>query len=252
MVLAFHGFGRYPEDFGIFLPMLKKSQSIISVHLFQHGKSVFPEKRIPSEPLQKAEFAEFIEKFLTSLNIQKVHLMGYSLGGKVCLCLFEIMPERVKSITLFAPDGLKINPVYRLSSQTSGGRALYKAIVHYPKPFFKAADLAHWTGIISHQVHRFVNHHMDSFEKRKMVYDTWLIYRDCNPDLEKIRQLCDLHHTPLLLFLGKYDRIIPPFHGKLLCKNWREDALHILDSGHLLLNQSTVQYMMNANLWPHG
>jgi len=252
VMLAFHGFGRQPEDFAIFAQLLKPGQQLISAHLFQHGKSHFPEERIPDNPLQKTEFAAFIIGFLKSLNIQKIHLLGYSLGGKVCMCLFEKIPERILSLNLIAPDGLKINPVYRISSQTSVGRVLYRAILHYPRPFFQAANLAHWSGIISRQVHRFVNHHMDTFAKRKQVYDTWLIYRDFNPDLPKIRELADSLKTPVLLILGRYDRIIPPEHAMRLCKNWREDSVHILDSGHLLLTQSTVNYLRHENLWPYG
>lgn len=252
VILAFHGFGRHPEDFEVFSQLLQADQQLISIYLFQHGQSHFPENRIPDNPLQKDEFAAFILGFLKKLKVQKIHLFGYSLGGKVCMCLLEKIPERILSLNLFAPDGLKINPVYRLSSQTVGGRALYRAIVHYPRPFFQAANLAHWSGIISHQVHRFVKHHMDTFDKRKQVYDTWLIYRDFNPDLAQIRKLADIHKTPLLLFLGKYDRIIPPDHANRLCHKWREDSVHILESGHLLLNQSTVNYLRDHNLWPHG
>jgi hypothetical protein len=164
--------------------------------------------------------------------------------------LLEHIPEKLHFVMLFAPDGLKINPVYKFSSKTMLGRSLYKAVLHYPSPFFGFTKFAQHIGIIHPHVHRFVQHHMDTFPKRKLVYDTWLIYRDFEPNQQKIRNAADRFSIKLLLFFGKYDKIILPQHGLDFCRNWRKEAVHVLENGHLLLNGSTVQYLRNHSLWP--
>lgn len=240
IIVAFHGFGRKPEDFLVFKSLLRADQSLVSVHLFMHGRSRFPEERIPDRPLEKKEFAECMAAFLDSLGAQKADLLGYSLGGKVALCLIEEMPERIGEVLLFAPDGLKINPLYKWTSTTRSGRALYRQVLHKPTLFFKSADLARWSGILSEKIHRFVLHHMDTYDKRKLVYDVWLIYREFEPDQKKIREKCDKNNIRINLVFGKFDRIIPPANGMRLLGGWRSEALHVVDKGHLLLSEDVA------------
>jgi pimeloyl-ACP methyl ester carboxylesterase len=247
IIIAFHGFGRKPEDFLIFKPLLNAGQSLVSVHLFRHGRSRFPDDRIPDQPLGTAEFAECMAALIDSLGAGKVDLLGYSLGGKVALCLIEQIPERIREVLLFAPDGLKINPLYKWTSNTRSGRALYRQVLHKPNLFFKSADLARWSGILSEKIHRFVLHHMDTYEKRKLVYDVWLIYRNFEPNQGKIREMCDTHNILINLVFGKFDRIIPPGNGQRLLAHWRPEALHVVEKGHLLLSGDVASEI--KSLW---
>ena len=236
VIIAFHGFGRKPEDFLVFRPLLHGEQSLISIHLFMHGQSCFPKERIPSHPLGTQEFAECIAAFISSLGIDKVDLLGYSLGGKIALCLIEQIPERIREVLLFAPDGLKINPLYKWTSNTRSGRALYRLILAKPKMFFSAVALAKQFGVIPEKIHRFVMYHMNTYEKRKLVYDVWLVYRNFEPNPLKIRRMCENHSIRINLVFGKFDRIIPPANSKRLLKGWRPECLHVLEKGHLLLS----------------
>jgi pimeloyl-ACP methyl ester carboxylesterase len=45
-------------------------------------------------------------------------LMGFSLDGRIALSVLELMPAGVSRLVLLAPDGLKINFWYWLSTQT--------------------------------------------------------------------------------------------------------------------------------------
>lgn len=50
------------------------------------------------------------ESFLLNFGIEKFGLIGYSMGGRIVLVTMELMYQRINSVLLIAPDGLKINP----------------------------------------------------------------------------------------------------------------------------------------------
>lgn len=249
IILAFHGFGQDESGFDDLLPLIKPYQRLIRIRLFQHGKSLFPEDRIPQAPLKKKEWSEFIHAFLNHLNTEKCSLLGYSMGARVCLNLLETDQSRIKEVLLLAPDGFKINALYQFSSNTALGRSIYRFVMNNPTVLFKFADLLNGIGLLSAKLHRFVHFHMRNHEQRKLVYDTWVIYRKMHPDLKKLRQL--LLHDPLKFsaVFGRYDAIIKPSIGKAFFKPQLSEHMYIVDSGHLLINPQTTDFIEKNGLW---
>lgn len=251
IILAFHGFGRKAEDFDIFRPLLKPHQKLVGVNLFQHGKSEFPANRISRKPLKTREWSAIIAKLLEQEEAENYWLMGYSLGGKLALQSAISLAFKPDGVLLFAPDGIKVNKLYNFTSRTSAGRAIYRQVLKRPKPFFKLADLLKFFRIISEKIHRFVNFHMDTHQKRKLVYETWLIFREFEPDLHDLAKTVEKYEIDFYMVFGKYDKIIPPKHGKRLANLLNnQESLHVLESGHLLLEKPTVDYIREHNLWP--
>ena len=109
IILAFHGFGRKAEDFLLFEKILEEKYTVISFNFFHHGNSSYPNDRIEKNTLSVEELNDFFEYFLKEKNISRFSLMGYSMGGKICLSLLEKFANRIDDIFLFAPDGIKIN-----------------------------------------------------------------------------------------------------------------------------------------------
>jgi pimeloyl-ACP methyl ester carboxylesterase len=140
VILCLHGFGRNAEDFAIFESLLQPNQRILAVNLLAHGNSIFPATRISRKPLTKEEWSTVIAALLQSLNIERFHLAGYSMGGRMAMVLMEQMPEKIKSLILLAPDGLKINWIYRFVSETKLGRILYRSIIENPNWILRIVD----------------------------------------------------------------------------------------------------------------
>ncbi|MFZ6051068.1 alpha/beta fold hydrolase [Halocola ammonii] len=251
IILAFHGFGRKAEDFLLFEPLLRPDQKLVSVNIFQHGESRFPEHRIERDPVNDKEWSDLISKILEREKAESYWVMGYSLGGKLALQTSLTMAFKPKGILLFAPDGIKINKLYSFTSKTTAGRAIYKQVLKRPKPFFKLADLLKFLRIISDKIHRFVNFHMDTHQKRRLVYDTWLIFRNFEPNLREVALTVEKYEMTVHMLFGKYDKIIPPAHGEKMAEILKNPkSLHVLESGHLLLEEPTKKYLGEHNLWP--
>jgi pimeloyl-ACP methyl ester carboxylesterase len=250
-ILAFHGFGRHAKDFIVFEPLLRANQRIISVNLFAHGKSVFPEERIDKNPITKSEWHQLLSVFLTHLGIEKFHLLGYSMGGRICLTILEIMPQKILDFLLIAPDGLKLNWLYRFASGTMLGRKIYRSIIDRPRWLFVLAKILNKTGILNDKLHRFVHVHLDTREKRQLVYDAWLIYKKLFPNLELVAQAiieCQLRGN---LIFGEYDSVITPrLSERLTKKTGTQVKTHLIKTGHRLITVDTAAFIRQQGIWP--
>ena len=252
-IICFHGFGRRAEDFEIFESLLLPDQQIISVNLFAHGESVFPSDRIECIPLQKEEWKQLFSDFLNFLGVGNFHLVGYSMGGRVALVLLELMPDRVRSLLLLAPDGFKINLIYKFASETKLGRSMYKYLIDHPGWLFQLAKALNRIGILNDKLHRFVHVHLDTQTKRQQVYDVWLIYKNIFPDLDALAAYIRKHPDfAFAMVFGQFDSIIKPKLGLKFCAKIGDDrSMHTIHSGHRLLTENTILYLRKNQLWPH-
>ena len=111
VVVAFHGFGRPMEEMGNYLPLFDEATAMLSIGLCHHNGSTAPERERPCRAFPE-RFHRAIEGWLESLlpeNHTEVakELLGYSLGGRIALTLFEHAPETWSGIRLLAPDGFR-------------------------------------------------------------------------------------------------------------------------------------------------
>ncbi|MFM7310788.1 MAG: alpha/beta fold hydrolase, partial [Flavobacteriales bacterium] len=125
VILAFHGFGQSPDVWERWSTAIPASKYMLSIGLFGHGTSSFPLSRMKKRPLEKAEWSELIAALLESRGIHQVEIWAYSMGSRMAMSFIERYPERVRRMTLFAPDGLKRNLLYRFACETALGRWLF-------------------------------------------------------------------------------------------------------------------------------
>lgn len=250
-ILAFHGFGRHANDFVVFQSLLRPNQKIISVNLFAHGNSTFPEDRIENNPITKSEWNDLLEAFLTHLNIDKFHLLGYSMGGRICLSTMEIMPHRILDFLLIAPDGLKQNWLYRFASGTALGRKIYRSIIDKPQWLFRLAHILNKLGILNNKLYRFVHVHLDTREKRQLVHDAWLIYKKLFPNVRLVAETIIHYRLRGRLIFGQYDSVIPPrLSLRLTTKTGKQVETHLIKTGHRLITGETADYIRDHGIWP--
>jgi len=253
-VLCLHGFGREAEDFEVFLPLLKANQRIVAINLLAHGNSVFPKERISRQPLSKTEWCELIAALLQSLQTQRFHLIGYSMGGRLAMVLAEQMADKILSMVLMAPDGLKVNLIYRFVSETKFGRVLYRSIIQNVNWLFRLADLLSRLRLLDRKIHRFVHLQLETQAKRQLVYDVWLIHRKLFPTLPTVARNIESNGIPFSLLFGRYDKIIPARLGHRLLKHFTtpKNAV-LLDLGHRLLQPAAARHLQDAAMWmPKG
>jgi 2-succinyl-6-hydroxy-2,4-cyclohexadiene-1-carboxylate synthase len=96
-VVLLHGFTGSSASWGPVLPGLAERHRVVAVDLLGHGES-----DAPDDPGRYAmpRVAADIAALLDQLGVERAHLAGYSMGGRLALYLALASPERWRSLIL--------------------------------------------------------------------------------------------------------------------------------------------------------
>lgn len=116
-VLMIHGFGADAQSWYPLDRELGRNHPVIRIDLPNHGGS--PRRRIAGFAALSREIVAAFDE----LHLEKVHLVGHSLGGAAALALADIRARRIASLALLAPGGLgaEINGAF-LAGMTRASR----------------------------------------------------------------------------------------------------------------------------------
>jgi len=130
-ILLLHGWGQDLTQLKPLGELLSTSMRVFLVDLPGFGKS-----SAPSTVWSSFDYADFIVSYLNKNQIEKAHILGHSFGGKVALSMAIRYSERVDSLVLASPSGLK-------RSRSFFQKCRFRAI-QSGSFFFKQID--RWTG----------------------------------------------------------------------------------------------------------
>jgi pyruvate dehydrogenase E2 component (dihydrolipoamide acetyltransferase) len=97
-VVFLHGFGADLNTWMFNQPVLAETRRAVALDLPGHGGST---KQL-DQAVDAAGFAADLDRALTALAIERLHLVGHSMGGAVALSFARWQPARVASLTLIA------------------------------------------------------------------------------------------------------------------------------------------------------
>jgi pyruvate dehydrogenase E2 component (dihydrolipoamide acetyltransferase) len=119
VVVFLHGFGGDSKTWMFTQGHIAENHRTFAFDLPGHGGST---KQIDSGSIE--ELASSVAYGIDHLELERIHLVGHSLGAAVALALWERWPERVASVSLLAPFafGSHANQAY-LSDFTSAQRS---------------------------------------------------------------------------------------------------------------------------------
>lgn len=127
-VILIHGLFGSLENLNVIAKPLSEFYTVTNVDLRNHGKSPH------SDTMTYAAMAQDIIELLTHLNIDKAHIIGHSMGGKVAMELALTHPEHVNKLIV-----LDIAPVSYPARHTKIIQAL-KAVANESIKDRKHAD----------------------------------------------------------------------------------------------------------------
>lgn len=92
-VVLLHGLGSRGSDWQLQVPVLSKAYRVVAPDLRGHGAS--PK---PPGPYSLPQMAADVELLLDTLKLDRVHLIGLSMGGMIGFQLATHSPERLRSL----------------------------------------------------------------------------------------------------------------------------------------------------------
>jgi pimeloyl-ACP methyl ester carboxylesterase len=254
---CFHGYGEEAVSFSFLEKYAGNEYTFFAIDLPFHGQTEWNDGlNFTTNDLQ-----QIIETILHENNRQlatsrhperegqQLSLIGFSLGGRVALSLYEKMSMRFERLVLLAPDGLKVNFWYWLATQTWIGNRFFSFTMRYPGWFFGILKLLNKLNLVNTSIFRFVNYYIDHKEFRRQLYARWTTLRKLKPNLAQIKLFVKSNQTKVRLIYGKHDRIILSSVGEKFKKGIEENCtLSDIHSGHQLLHEKHVQEILPALL----
>ena len=241
-LLAFHGFGQNRKAFDNFSNSFSSDYSLYIFDLYFHGQSTWG---YDERPLQKHLWKKTIERFLELHQMDKFSLCGFSLGGKFALATLEAFPEKVESLILIAPDGIKTSFWYSLATYPMLFRQLFKSMILHPNRFVAISRALNSLGVMEKGLIRFAENQMDTQEKRRRVYYSWVVFRHLTFDLKAIAELLNRHSIALILITGKFDKVIRSKSMDKLLFHVKKYRHEILETGHNGLINGAAEMFRN-------
>lgn len=216
--LLLHGFGADLNGWMFNQPALAEGRRAIALDLPGHGGSA---KDVGDGD---AALVDAAEATLDALQIDRVHLIGHSLGGAIAALLAARRLARIASLTLIAPAGL--------GPEINAG---------FIDGFVRAARRKDAVEVLQQLVHdpALVSRTMieDALRYKRLdgvtaaleaIARAWFADGRQTHDLRAVINTLDL---PVQVIWGRDDRIIPAAHAQALAAR---ATMHILDNaGHL-------------------
>ena len=242
VVLCLHGHGKSAEDF---LFLQGSDVRVVSVNLFFHDKSVFPEDRIEENPVEWNEIQGVFEKLFEAEKMSSFHILAFSQGGRFAFLLLENSPKKIETFTLLAPDGLNNNSFYNWSSRQKYFRKLTYGFGKHPEKLEKTAKILTQMKMLRPKVRDLVYHFTSDKESLHRAFSSWMAFRKLQPNPIKIGEEVRSNHLSITLIMGKYDQVIRTKQAKLFFKNagLPENIIEI-DNGHDFFKPGAVEKFM--------
>lgn len=244
LLLAFHG---YAVDATMFAPIaasLEKEYTVCSVDLPFHGKSQWSnETRVT-----KSHLVSLVHLMKNKFSVDKMSLIGYSMGGRICLQIIELMPECVDKVALLASDGLTTNFYYYFLTNTGFGRFIFVNSLQKPSRYIQLLGIMRRMKLINVVLFRFIMQNINSAEKRNHVQSVWLSLNEILPDHRKLKQEIIKYQIPITIFMGRNDKIIPASNAYKFKNGLETVNLITTKKGHHLPDSSNLQMIADSLL----
>ncbi|MBM71494.1 MAG: hypothetical protein CL847_01745 [Crocinitomicaceae bacterium] len=252
VAISFHGFDRSASEMENFMPFYCDDTALLSVNLLHHGESKplddlniysMLEPSILLEVLKRKIHEEFGD------GVEKLELLGYSMGSRVCFRLLTERPTDFSRIIVLAPDGLCKSIIYKFVVNTWIGRFCWSLVDRYPKTNKRIIDSLYKVGLISEHKHHFGRYHTDNSEIRRRVAYGWAAHKKFWPELGDLASA--MSKVEAHLVFGNRDKIIPEkwsrgLKDELSKMGCDSVKFHKIESGHVMRHASTVEQIVSA------
>jgi pimeloyl-ACP methyl ester carboxylesterase len=247
-VVCFHGYGEAATSFAFLANHAGNQFTFIAIDLPFHGETDWQEELL----ITQAGLISIVQQVVAENFPGRescFSLLGFSLGGRVALCLYQAMPAQTERLVLLAPDGLKVNFWYWLATQTRAGNKFFALTMKHPDWFFGLLKLLNKLKLVNASIFKFVKHYIGDAEVRRLLYSRWTTLRKLKPGLSKIKEQVRQYKTPVRLVYGAHDRIILSSVGEKFKKGIEGHCtLTVIHSGHQVLHEKHVEEILPALL----
>ncbi|MFK7922170.1 MAG: alpha/beta fold hydrolase [Bacteroidia bacterium] len=230
VLLCLHGYEQRKE---LFLPLFEQIPTgwqIVLLDLPLYGQTQWYDYQQTMTADFLADFwAAFAERYAGS----RLHLFGFSMGGKVALSLQSSVRRGALSVSLMAPDGIRSNFWHRVISSPLGLR-LNDWLDRHPQWVLTPSTCLRKLRLLDPLSYRVVKLSYETEAGRERKSRQLRLYAPLNVDFAALKAQ---KQTRWLLIWGKSDKILDASLAQDFLKILPQTQLHILDGGHMLIQE---------------
>ena len=203
-LLAFYGFGQSGND----LISIIQNLHDYTIYVFDlpfHGETKIID---PSNPISRSQVIEFFQTLLNQQEISDFSLMGFSIGAKF---VFQFIDEKFKGlnqVVLIAPDGIRENTWYTISTGSKLMRSIFKSLVNKSEWLVSLISIARRLRIIDTKTASFARKTLMVRGRNQQLYSTWCYLRNLKVNINSVAQTLNNGGTKVIFAVGKDDGVI--------------------------------------------
>ncbi|MBS1782090.1 MAG: alpha/beta hydrolase, partial [Bacteroidetes bacterium] len=184
-----------------------------------------------------------VETLMVQSNTSKFSLAGYSMGGRVCLVIAEMMPEKIEQIMLVASDGLVFSPLYFFVTKTLLGRKIFRGFLADPNKYLKLLKWLRDKDWIDASRYKFITYYLENAVDREFLRHVWQDMSLIVPSMKDLKSAINKYQIPICIFSGKFDRVIPTSQAKQFMKGLSTVQILVVQHGHRMFGADTLPKM---------
>ena len=236
VVMLIHGLISDHRTWDAEIDMLGRTHRVIAPDLPGHGQSA----RLSGDYSLGAHAAA-LRDLLDILGIDRVTLVGHSLGGGIAMQFAYLFPDRVDGMVLVSSGGLgpDLNPALRLATLPGSewvlpllaapwvrsiGNTAFDVLSYVGRPFVSASTLAAWSGMATLG---------DSVNRTAFLATSRSVIGIRGQSVSAVPRLANFEARPMLVVWGGRDSLIPSAHSTAISDALPHSMVEIFDeAGH--------------------
>jgi pimeloyl-ACP methyl ester carboxylesterase len=247
VLLLLHGFGSSLQTWDVWAEKLDKKYRVIRLDLPGFGLT----GPSPSDDYSELNDLNTVTRFVDSLGITDLSVVGHSMGGKIAWTFAAAHAERVKALVLMAPDGF---PQPEAIGTKPYAMPAIMGVMKYSLPkYFVRKSIEPAFVDLNELDDQLVNRYHDMLRAPGvraaiLARANQTIYTDPVPRLKQIK-------APTLLIWGEEDKMIPSSNAKsyaAVLENSETVLIpklgHLLHEEHAELGLAKVTEFLDAKL----
>ncbi len=207
-ILLIHGFGAAIDWWDDIAPALAAHHNVIRIDLIGHGGTAAPTTGY--EITRQAQLASAV---LDKLAVDRVTLIGHSMGGEVATALACLNPERIERMILIDSPPI-VGTDFTLLTEAYFTPVIGEAMSRFRTNGAMRQSLSQGFGPNFAIPDKFVaDLNQLTYSACRRAHDESVAYRTAKPTYQRLAELKPV--PPLLAIFGSLDAIVPPANAKL-------------------------------------
>lgn len=227
VIVAFHGFGQNGDAF---IPMIRNNSDriIYSIDLPYHGHTIIKSNLTA---ISATLILELMVKLIEETELSYFSLLGYSIGTKFCISIFEKYYDKVDHMWLLAPDIIGTNIWYKIATYNGLTRRIFRFFMDTPWPILYVGEKLTRYKIFHREVLTLLERSLGTQKKRNVVYNTWISLKKLRWSLKRLESTFNKADSKIVFVYGDQDQLIRRRKIEQICRKIEKLNIVTLQGG---------------------